>query len=151
MTATPHPIPSEGSRLSACRSMSGGSLNFWYIAATVAGFLVFWPVGLALLAWAFWRDEIRASSLWQKIRGVRPPTNTDFSNFMGRRPSNAALAEYLAREQQRLREEQRKLDELVQAFEAFKDAERQASDQRDFEAFLRQREREGRDNGSATI
>lgn len=145
MTATPHPIETDGTRLSATRHDTGGSFGFWYVAATVAGFLVFWPVGLALLAWAFWRDEIRASSLWQKLRGVRTPTPTDFGNFMGRRPSNAALADYLAREQQRLREEQRKLDELVRAFEAFKEAERQANDQRDFEAFLRQREREGRD------
>ena len=84
---------------------------------------------------------------------------------MARRPSNAALAEYLAREQRRLRDEQQKLDELVRAFEAFKEAERQANDQRDFENFLRQRQdgvrgeaergdrgqdSPGRDEGTAT-
>ena len=37
-------------------------------------------------------------------------------------------------------EEQQKLDDLVNAFEAFKEAERKASDQRDFENFLRTRE-----------
>jgi hypothetical protein len=112
----------------------------WYIAATVAAFLLFWPVGLLMLAWALWHRPIRASSWWQQLRGVRPPTMDDFGAFARRRPSNEALAEYLAREQQRLREEQQKLDDLVKAFEAFKEAERKASDQRDFENFLRSRE-----------
>ena len=67
----------------------------------------------------------------------------DLGSFVRRRPSNEALAEYLAREQQRLREEQQKLDELLQAFEAFKAAERKESDQRDFENFLRSREADG--------
>ncbi len=112
----------------------------WYIAATVLAFLVFWPVGLLMLAWALWHRQIRASAWWQSLRGVRPPTMDDFSAFARRRPSNEALAEYLAREQQRLREEQQKLDDLVKAFEAFKEAERKANDQRDFENFLRSRQ-----------
>ena len=116
------------------------SCSGWYIAATVAAFVLFWPLGLAMLAWALWHRQIRASSWWQGLRGVRPPTMNDLGGFVRRRPSNEALAEYLAREQQRLREEQQKLDELVRAFEAFKAAERKASDQRDFENFLRSRE-----------
>jgi hypothetical protein len=112
----------------------------WYIAATVAAFLLFWPVGLLMLAWALWHRQIKASSWWQSLRGVRPPTMEDFGAFARRRPSNEALAEYLAREQQRLRDEQQKLDDLVKAFEAFKEAERKTSDQRDFENFLRSRD-----------
>ena len=112
----------------------------WYIAATVAAFLLFWPVGLLMLAWALWHRQIRASSWWQSLRGVRPPSMDDLGAFARRRPSNEALAEYLAREQQRLRDEQQKLDDLVKAFEAFKEAERKSSDQRDFENFLRSRE-----------
>lgn len=64
----------------------------------------------------------------------------DLGGFGRRQSGNEALAEYLAGEQQRLREEQQTLDELVKAFEAFKDAERKANDQRDFENFLRSRE-----------
>jgi hypothetical protein len=127
-----HPFsPSQGEWLRP----SGG----WYIAATVAALLLFWPLGLAMLAWALWHRQIRASSWWQSVRAMRPPTMDDFSRFVRSKPDNEALAEYLAREQQRLREEQQKLDELVKAFEAFKDAERKANDQRDFENFLRSR------------
>ena len=125
---------------SPSRSHGFWSCSGWYIAATVAAFVLFWPLGLAMLAWALWHRQIRASSWWQGLRGVRPPTMNDLGGFVRRRPSNEALAEYLAREQQRLREEQQKLDELVRAFEAFKAAERKASDQRDFENFLRSRE-----------
>lgn len=110
----------------------------WYVAATVAAFVIFWPVGLAMLVWAFWHREIRSSPLWQKLRGTQVP-KPDFATFMSRKPDNAALAEYLGREQERLREEQRKLDDLVKAFQAFQEAERQASDRRDFENFLKQR------------
>jgi hypothetical protein len=126
----------SGGAASGCSGFGSG----WYIAATVLAFLVFWPVGLLMLAWALWHRQIRASSWWQSLRGVRPPTMDDWSAFTRRRPSNEALAEYLAREQQRLREEQQKLDDLVKAFEAFKEAERKADDQRDFENFLRSRE-----------
>lgn len=112
----------------------------WYIAGTVAAFVFFWPLGVAMLAWGLWHRQIRASAWWQNLRGARLPSAPDLGGFARRRPSNEALAEYLAREQQRLREEQAKLDDLVKAFEAFKTAERKASDQRDFENFLRSRE-----------
>ena len=115
----------------------------WYIAATVAALMLFWPLGLAMLAWALWHRQVRASRWWQSLRDLRPPAMNDLGGFACRRPSNEALAEYLAREQQRLREEQLKLDELVRAFEAFKDTERKANDQRDFDNFLRSRESGG--------
>ena len=117
--------------------------SIWYIVATAAALMLLWPLGLAMLAWALWHRQVRASSWWQSLRGGRPPTMSDLGGFVRRRPSNEAHAEYLAREQQRLREEQQKLDELVKAFEAFKDAERKANDQRDFENFLRSRESGG--------
>ena len=119
------------------------SCSGWFIAATVAAFVLFWPLGVAMLVWALWHRQIRASSWWQSLRGVRAPTMNDLGDFVRRRPSNEALADYLAREQRRLREEQQKLDDLVQAFEAFKAAERKATDQRDFENFLRSRETGG--------
>ncbi len=125
----------------------GRSVSGPYIAAIVAGFIIWWPVGLALLGWALWRDQIKANPVVQKfMQGSmpKPPSMPSMSGFLGRRPSNSALAEYLEQEQARLKAEQQKLDELVQAFEAFKSAERKAADQRDFDEFLRHREASGR-------
>ncbi len=127
----------NGRRRGRCSSMGG-----LYIAAMVVGFIVFWPIGLAMLAWALWRDQIKALPFVQKLRESDMP-KARFTGFAGRRPSNTALAEYLGREQARLKAEQEKLDELVKAFEAFKEAERQDADRRDFESFLRQRGDDG--------
>lgn len=115
------------------------------IAAIVVGFLVFWPIGLALLIWTLWRDQIKASGVYRKIAGCRPERGSAHlrrAAFRGRRPSNSALAAYLETEQQRLQAEQEKLAELVKAFEAFKEAESRSADKRDFEAFLKQRDGE---------
>ena len=151
MTTSPHPadsIPQDPGhrthRRDRCSSVGG-----WYIAAIVAGFIVFWPIGLALLVWAIWRDQIKEWPIYQKLRGTRMPQAPSFTGFARPRPSNSALAEYLEREQQRLKAEQQKLDELVKAFEAFKDAEHKARDQRDFEEFLQSRNRDtGADAGA---
>lgn len=121
-------------RRGGCRPVGG-----LMIAAIVLGFIVAWPIGLALLAWAIWHRDMR--SWWErnaeKFKTARREERNHFQGFMSRRPSNAALAAYLDREQDRLREEQKKLDELVREFEAFKAAEREAIDKQDFEAFLK--------------
>jgi len=141
MTAQSNPFESVGtSQSSPRRDDALWPSTGWYIAATVAAFVIFWPAGVAMLAWGLWHRQITASSWWRNLRGTLVPKAPDLGGFARRRPSNEALAEYLAREQQRLREEQQKLDDLVNAFEAFKSAERKATDQRDFENFLRQRE-----------
>lgn len=131
------------------RNRSSRSVSGIYIAAMVVGFVFFWPIGLAMLAWALWRDQIKANPMVQKFMQGSMPTPPSMPNLgglgglMGRRSSNTALAEYLEQEQSRLKTEQHKLDELVKAFEAFKQAERQTADQRDFEEFLRRRESSG--------
>ena len=121
-------------RRGGCRPVGG-----LMIAAIVLGFIFAWPIGLGLLLWAIWHRDITA--WWQrnadKFRTARREERSHFQGFMAKRPSNAALAAYLDREQDRLREEQKKLDELVREFEAFKAAEREAIDKQDFEAFLK--------------
>ena len=123
------------------RGTGGGRRRFTpgYIAATVIGFVVFPPIGFALLAWGLWREPIRSSRLFQKLSGAATAAPSNLQGWMARHPGNSALSDYLAREQERLRAEQVKLDELVKAFDAFKEAERRNADQRDFDAFLQQR------------
>lgn len=133
MVSSPEPVTTRR----GCRSFGG-----WHIAAIVAAFILFWPLGLAMLAWALWRDQIKAWPIVQKMFGSyenRSPRTSHRPGFMARRPSNTALAQYLEREQERLKSEQEKLAELVKAFESFKDAEHRTADQRDFETFLQQR------------
>lgn len=137
---------------SGSRSRGGVDLTDGvYIGATVVAFILFWPAGVALLAWALWRDQIRAWPWFRKTAEIAkaPPkgfpgqafTAGGFASMRSKKPDNTVLADYLERERQRLRTEQDKLDDLVKAFEGFKEAERRSADQRDFDEFLRQRER----------
>ncbi len=143
--------PSDTRSRSGCGVHSSRSVSGPYIAAIVIGFVVFWPIGLALLTWALWREQIKAMPLVQKfMQGSmpKPPSMPSMSGLMGRRPSNSALADYLEQEQIRLKAEQAKLDELVKAFEAFKSAERKEADKRDFDEFLRHRGASASEDGS---
>lgn len=115
------------------------------IGLIALGFLIFWPIGLALLVWTLWHRQIlewpavqrlserraEARSRWNARRQGAPFTRTGSVD-------NTALSAYLQREQDRLAAEQRQLDELVRAFEAFRDAERRSADERSFEEFLKQ-------------
>ncbi len=124
-----------------CRNARGHGRPFGglYLAAIVVGFIVFWPIGVALIVWGFWRDRIKALPIFQRVTGAAADRSPKFQEWMARPPGNTALAEYLAREQERLKAEQARLDDLVKAFEEFKAAERRNADQRDFDAFLNQR------------
>ncbi len=136
----------DGRAAGAGRTRGGVDLTDGvYIGAIVVAFVLFWPAGVALLAWALWRDQIKAWPWFRKTAEIAkaPPKGfpgAGFASMRSKRPDNTMLAEYLERERERLRAEQGKLDDLVKAFEAFKDAERRSADRRDFEAFLRQRD-----------
>ncbi len=129
------PSPARGSCHRAC-----GSPSALRIAAIVIGFVIFWPLGLALLVWTVWGRQIRESAVSSKFAQWRVPNRASMRDFATRQPDNRALAAYLEQEQQRLKAEQTRLDELVTAFDAFKNAEQRSADQRDFDAFLRQRD-----------
>lgn len=152
MGGSPPAAEPRSHRRCGWRSGDGASRRFTpgYIAATVIGFVIFPPIGFALLAWGLWREPIRSSRLFRKLSGAATAAPSNLQGWMARHPGNSALSDYLAREQERLRAEQVKLDELVKAFDAFKDAERRSADQRDFDAFLEQREADAGVTGAAS-
>jgi hypothetical protein len=114
---------------------SGRASNGLLIAAIVAGFIIWWPLGLAAVAYAIWRDKLNFTTpkAW-----AGSSNRLNVAAMIRQKPGNTALASYLEREQERLRAEQTKLDELISAFDAFKEAERRTADQRDFEQFMNQ-------------
>lgn len=102
----------------------------------IIGFVLFWPLGLAMLAWIVWGDEI--SRMADEFRGrfgsvsrtvpIRP--------YMATRTGNMAFDEYRARELERLEEERRKVDAMRSEFEEFLREVRRAKDQEEFEKFM---------------
>ncbi|HEY0292778.1 MAG TPA: DUF2852 domain-containing protein [Hansschlegelia sp.] len=123
------------------------------VALTAIGFVVFWPLGLAMVAYVLWGEKISAwargsggavSKFRQAADDFGRNFRTEFppKNFgLGARPTgNAAFDDWRDAELARLAEERRKIDETVAAFEAHMRAERGAYDatrqREEFERFM---------------
>ena len=115
------------------------------IALMVIGFMVFWPLGLAMLAYILWGD--RMPEIKRHFEGVkRDWTHECRGSTRGySRSGNFAFDEYREREMKRLEEERRKLEEERREFESFMQNLRRARDQEEFDRFMR--ERNTRSNG----
>ena len=96
-----------------------------WIAAMVLGFIVFWPVGLALLAYMIWGKGMFAGSCRKTARSPIHMTQSS---------GNAAFDAYRNETIRRLEDEQQK-------FQAFLKRLRDAKDKAEFDAFMDERDR----------
>jgi hypothetical protein len=110
------------------------------IALMVVGFMVFWPLGLAMLAYIIWGERLDGFK-----RDVNAATDGVFSKFKGAaggysaNTGNVAFDEWRNAEIERLKEERRKLDEMRADFEEELRELRRAKDQEDFDRFMAKR------------
>jgi hypothetical protein len=103
------------------------------LVAMVLGFVVFWPIGLAILAWKknwFGLGAWFASTDDRRSDTPRSPADVT---------ANTAFAAYRDAELDRLEAERRRLAEEERAFAEFMDRLRRARDQEEFERFLAER------------
>ena len=116
---------------------SRGRWSALNIVLMIIGFAVFWPLGLAMLAWIIWGDEIgrKTEELKSQFRSFsdRAPT---FRTGAFRDTGNVAFDEYRAREMKRLDEERRKIDAMRAEFEVFLKELRRVKDQEEFDRFM---------------
>jgi hypothetical protein len=98
-----------------------------WIAAMVLGFIFFWPVGLALLAYMIWSKR-----MFSKSCRSRSMTRQGFSVMQS--SGNLAFDNYKAETLRRLEEEQN-------SFEAFLQRLREAKDKAEFDDFMADRAR----------
>ena len=96
-----------------------------WIAAMILGFILFWPIGLALLAYMIWSKRMFNGSCGKS----RHMTRHSF-----RSSGNSAFDAYKADTLRRLEEEQ-------QAFENFLQRLRDAKDKSEFDQFMDERSR----------
>lgn len=103
-----------------------------WIAAMVLGFIFFWPVGLALLAYMIWSKRMfnRSCANRRNHTSVRHGFKTS---------GNSAFDSYKADTLRRLEDEQ-------EAFEAFLQRLREAKDKSEFDNFMDDRAKSARDN-----
>lgn len=109
------------------------------IALMVVGFMVFWPLGLAMLAYILWGDRLgEFNGDWKKsgkhLFGSCRKRGRGFA-----RTGNVAFDDWREKELERLNEERRKLDELRDEFDAYANELRRAKDQQEFDRFMSER------------
>ena len=114
------------------------------IALMVLGFMVFWPLGLAMLAYIIWGD---------RLEGFKADVNRATDNFAcsfrkstqgrhGMRASsgNAAFDDWRDAELARLDQERKKLDEMRCEFDQHMRDLRMARDREEFDRFMANRQ-----------
>jgi hypothetical protein len=109
-----------------------------WIAAMVLGFIFFWPVGLALLAYMIWSKRMFGTC---SHRGHWQHRGRHAANAF-RSSGNTAFDAYKAETLRRLEEEQ-------EAFRSFLDRLREAKDKAEFDQFMEDRARATRDGDGA--
>jgi hypothetical protein len=105
-----------------------------WIAAMVLGFVFFWPLGLALLAYMIWGKQMFSRSCGHNRRHQNGHAWGRHAFRVGQPTGNHAFDSYKAETLRRLEEEQ-------EAFEAFLQRLRNSKDKSEFDAFMDDRAR----------
>lgn len=109
------------------------------VGLMVLGFIAFWPLGLAMLAYILWGDRLHefkrngSDAMDGMFRSCRKAGRAHMSS------GNVAFDEWRDAELSRLAEERRKLDEMREEFEAYYRELRRAKDQEEFDRFMAER------------
>jgi hypothetical protein len=118
------------------------------IALMVLGFMVFWPLGFAMLAYIIWGDRLDGFK-----RDMNRATDGIFAGCRrgadkahrwghgSARTGNVAFDDWREKELARLEEERRKLDDALAEFDEYARELRRAKDQDEFDRFMSQRNR----------
>ena len=145
----------------------GSSWTAFEIVAMVLGFIVFWPIGLAVLGYKYWQGRSGGPDLktfvsdkFEDARTMMSQTSTSQNPFWScgssmRRASrfyqpatgNMAFDEWRSAELARLDEERRKLDEAQREFSEYVDELRRAKDREEFERFMTERRAKSANGG----
>lgn len=107
-----------------------------WIATMILGFVVFWPIGLALLAYMIWGKKMFGTSCRKKMKAGRVATQST---------GNSAFDAYKADTLRRLEDEQAAFNEFLARL-------REAKDKAEFDAFMSEnhkRRTEDRPEGNA--
>ena len=119
----------------------GPRVWFWHpgwIVLMVLGFIFWWPVGLAVLAFTLWSRKMgcwggRGYDRWQdKMERMRAKMESFGQGGWAPSSGNRAFDEYRADTLQRLEEEQREFREFLQRL-------RMAKDKAEFDQFMAER------------
>jgi hypothetical protein len=139
------------------RRRGGSRWSPFEIIAMVLGFIVFWPIGLAILFYKGWQHRYGGPDLQSlaagKLQEARSMMSSNSSwgawrcggvartakGFYTPATGNAAFDEWRSAELTRLDEERRKLDDAQRDFAEYVDVIRRAKDREEFDRFMTER------------
>lgn len=117
------------------------------IAMMVIGFMIFWPLGLGMLAYILWgeRLDIMKTDINHATDRFAGKLNRNWGRCRGRssysvRTGNVAFDDWREEEISRLEEERAKLDEMRNEFDEHLRELRRAKDQNEFDDFMKSRD-----------
>lgn len=117
------------------------------IAMMIIGFMLFWPLGLGMLAYILWGERLDTmkTDINRATDGFASKMQGGFGCRRGRsnytaRTGNVAFDDWRDEEISRLEEERSKLDEMRHEFDEHLRELRRAKDQNDFDAFMKSRD-----------
>ena len=118
------------------------------IILMVLGFIVFWPLGLAVLGYILWGEKFggspeKAQAYWNKgcswVGANKPRQWTNNRSYTMNSSGNAAFDEYRAEQLKRLEEERARLDAEIDAFHEYMANLNKAKDREEFDRFMNER------------
>ena len=136
-TTTARPIGGIRSAFRRAEAWLDGRGKWAWIAAMVLSFIIFWPIGLALLAYMIWGKQMFARSCGpsRQHQDHAEAQTWGRHGFRAAQPTgNRTFDTYKAEALRRLEEEQ-------DAFEAFLQRLRTSKDKTQFDAFMDERAR----------
>jgi hypothetical protein len=114
------------------------------LATMVLGFMIFWPIGVAVFVYKMWQrgsgaDDLQSfvTAKWNAARAswTRPSARSWSPAGTG----NVAFDQWKAAELARLEAERRKLEDAAREFAEFLDNVRHAKDREEFDRFMAER------------
>ncbi len=117
------------------------------ITLMVLGFIVFWPLGLAVLGYILWGEKFggspeKAQAYWNKgcsWVGANKHRNWNSRTTTMNSSGNAAFDEYRTEQLKRLDEERARLDAEIDAFHEYMANLNKAKDREEFDRFMNER------------
>lgn len=128
------------------------------IGLMVLGFMIWWPLGLAMIAYIVWGDRFQGEidtakrSFKTMTREAGWNASGPFTRASQRRPThNSAFNDYRAKEIERLEKERERLDSEVREFEDYLTNLRHARDKEEFDRFMHERNEKRRSDNAEIL
>jgi hypothetical protein len=119
-------------------SFIGRKWRPWELVAMILGFVVFWPIGLAILFWKLWGGDMCKFKAHAREHAHSWRRESRHSGLR-RDTGNMAFDEYKAAELERLERERQRLAEEQKAFGEFLDELKRKKDREEFDRFMASR------------